>query len=171
MIIRNLQRSRTANVLAEAPITLWFLFIGLALPLLILATLTYRIVMLDYAVRDSCARAARADSYSEAREIASNTFKGDLAAFTGVKGSESIYIIVKPLDGSPPQDEPEGLTLGSVDTINNVYLLKTVAKAEVAPLFTMGSNWMGAKVPGLTSSYPLTVSAQSYVEDPDVLTK
>lgn len=171
MIIKNRHRSRTANVIAEAPITLWFLFIGLALPLLILATLTYRIVMLDFAARDSCSRAARADSYSEAREIARNTFTGDLAAFTGVKASEAIYVIVKPLDGSPPHDEPEGLALGAVDTINNVYLIKTVAKAEIAPLFTMGSTWMGTKVPGLTSSFPLTVSAQSYVEDPDILTK
>src|SRR6516225_193601 len=149
MIKRNRQRSRNGSLIAEAPITIWFLFIGLAFPLLILATLTYRIVMLDFTVRDSCSRAARADSYTEAREIARNTFSTDMAAFTGLKGTESICIIVKPLNGDPPTDEPEGIMLGGIDTVNNVYLLKTTAKAEVSPLFTIGGSWMGLKVPGL----------------------
>lgn len=133
--------------------------------------MTYRIVMLDFAVRDSCAMAARAESYTEALEIAQNAFKTDLGRFTGVKATETMFVVIKPLNGDRIIEEPNGIVLGGIDTVNNVYLLKAIAKAEVSPLFTMGSSWMGLKIPGLTCAFPLIVSAQSYVEDPDILTK
>jgi hypothetical protein len=151
-------------------VTLWFLFIGLAFPMLILASMTYRIVFLDFAVRDSCAAAARADSFSLGQESGDAVFKANLAHFSGIKASQKIEILIKPLNGDTPVLEPDALPLGSIDTVNNIYFIKAIAKAELAPLVTLNA-WPGTNIPGLTCPYPLTVSAQSYVEDPDTLTK
>src|SRR6516225_7579079 len=96
---RNRTRSEQASLLAEAPVTVWLLFIVLVFPLLILGSLTYRIVFLDFAVRDSCAVAARADSFSIGQDAAQEVFKTDLSHFTGVNAKEEILIFIKPLSG------------------------------------------------------------------------
>jgi hypothetical protein len=151
----------------ETAFGLWLLFVGIAFPLIIMASITYRYVMFYFDCRNSCLKAAKAPSFTQAQATALSIFSQDQQAWNGVSGTETINILIKPLAGGAPTISTT--PLASVDTNNNVYFIQAVCDGQISPLVQFGS-WMGLNIPGLTGPYPVTVVVEFYAENPDGLT-
>jgi hypothetical protein len=164
------QRSTNGSLLAEMPAGLYLLFVGIALPMLVLATMFTRTFLLYQATIDSCKRSARAASFTEASIKASSVFATSSAAWSGLSGTPTFSVLVKPLNGGATQVKTSPLPAGSIKISENVYLARVVVQGQVEPLFPVGNSWQGMSIPGLTSAYPLDLNYVSYFENPSGLT-
>lgn len=164
------RRSTNGSLLAEMPAGLYLLFVGIALPMLVLASMFTRTFLLYQATIDSCKRAARASSYTDANTKATDVFNQNAAAWNGVSGTPTFSVLVKPLNGNPTQVKTAPLPAGSVKISENVYLARVVVNGQVEPLVPVGYTWQGMSIPGLTAAYPLTLNYVSYFENPSGLT-
>jgi len=156
---------KSGQAIADTPGVIYVLFIVLAFPAMIYASLFYRATLVYFATRDSCYKAAKSPTFTQATANANSAFTNDMAHFNGVSGHEDLYIITQPTSGGSSSSCPPN-ALGAIDQNNNVYFIRAVTTAAVDPLFRIGSTWLGMDIPGLTNSYPLTISAQFYVENP-----
>ncbi len=161
----------TGNSIAELPAGMIFLFIGIAIPLLILSSISYRAVLLYFACRDSCIRAAKAPTYSEAQTRALTSFNRSVAGFTEISGTQQIRIVIKPLNGSAASVVSGPLPRNSINTSTNIYLIRELVNGTVAPLIAMGGGYFGMNIPGLTSTFNLALRYDALVENPDGLTE
>jgi hypothetical protein len=152
---------------AETGVGLWLLFVGIGFPLIILASITYRYVMFYFDCRNSCLRAAKAPTFTQAQATALSIFSQDQQAWNGVTGTETINILIKPLAGGAPTISTTPLT--KIDADNNIYFIQAVCNGQINPLVQFGS-WMGLSIPGLTGPYPVNVVVEFYAENPDGLT-
>lgn len=161
----------TGNSLAELPAGMIFLFVGIAIPLLILSSISYRALLLYFACRDSCVRASKAPTYSEAQTRATNFFNRNISGFTEISGTQTIRIVIKPLSGASATVVNGPLAAGTVNTTNNIYLIRELVNGTVSPLFAMRGRYFGLNIPGLTSTFNLALRYDSLVENPDGLTE
>lgn len=168
--LRTGSRSQKGSLLAEMPAGLYLLFIGIALPMLVMASMFTRSFLLYQATIDSCRKAARSPSFSEARTNATSEFNTNAAAWNGISGTPTFSVMVKPLSGAVTQVHTNPLPNGSVQISQNVYLARVVVEGQVEPLVRIGHHWQGMSIPGLTKPYPLTVAYVSYFENPSGLT-
>ena len=157
--------------IAELPAGLILLFIGIFIPLMILASISYRVSLLYFATRDSCIRAAKAPTFTAAQLKAQTTLARDIAAFSELAGSETIQIMTKPLSGGSATFSSVRLPPNSVDTNNNIYFIKETVNGTVAPLVTMKPSYFGSSIPGLTASFNVQMTFEAYVENPNGLTQ
>ncbi len=148
-----------------------FLFVGIAIPLLIMSSISYRAVLLYFACRDSCIRAAKAPTFSEAQTRATTFFNRNIAGFTEITGTQQIRIVIKPLNGSATTVTTGPLAANSINTSNNIYLIRQLVDGTVAPLIAMGGGYFGMNIPGLTSRFGLALRYDALVENPDGLTE
>jgi hypothetical protein len=165
------RKRRNGYSIAELPAGMIFLFVGVAIPLIVLSSITYRGLFLYFATRDSCIRAAKAPTYSEAQTRASASFTRSVAGFTEISGTQTLRIVIKPLAGGPSTVRTGPLALGSVNTSNNVYFIRELVNGTVAPLLGMNGKYFGLNIPGLTSSFNLSLRYDALVENPDGLTE
>lgn len=161
----------TGNSLAELPAGMIFLLVGIAIPLLILSSISYRALLLYFACRDSCVRASKAPTFSEAQTRATASFTRSIAAFTEISGTQTIRIVIKPLSGASATVVNGPLPAGTVNTTNNIYLIRELVNGTVSPLIAMRSGYFGMNIPGLTSTFNLAMRYDSLVENPDGLTE
>jgi len=164
------KRSTSGSLLAEMPAGLYLLFVGIALPMLVMASMFTRTFLLYQATIDSCTKSARAASYTEAQAKATSVFNDNAAAWSGVSGTPTFAILVKPLNGGATQVKTAPLPDGSVQISQNVYLARVVVQGQVEPLVPIGNTWQGMSIPGLTKAYPLELNYVSYFENPSGLT-
>jgi len=146
---------------------LWLLFVGIGFPMIIMASITYRYMMFYFDCRNSCLKAAKAPTFTQAEATAASVFSQDQAAWNGVTGTETINILIKPLAGGAPTVSTTPLT--TVDSDNNIYFIQAVCNGQINPLVSLGS-YMGLNIPGLTGPYPVQVVVEFYAENPDGLT-
>jgi hypothetical protein len=164
------RRSTNGSLLAEMPAGLYLLFIGIALPCLVLASMFTRTFLLYQATIDSCKRSARSASFTEAKTKSQTVFTDNAAAWSGVSGTPSFSILVKPVNGSATQTYTAPLPANSIKISENVYLARVVVQGQIDPLFPIGNDWQGMQIPGLTKAYPLQLNYVSYFENPSGLT-
>jgi hypothetical protein len=162
-------RNKIGSAIADAPGAIWCLFMALLFPAMCYASLFYRATLMYFATRDSCYKAAKSSTYSNAVSAGNAAFGTDVAAFTGMSGSIVFYIVTQPTNGAAAPN-PSSTALGTVNQTNNIYFIKAVTTATIQPLFSVGPGWLGESIPGLTGPYPLTVTAEYYVENPTGLT-
>lgn len=163
------KRSQCGNLLAEMPAGLYLLFIGIGLPMLVMASMFTRSFLLYQATIDSCKKAARAATFTEAKTKALAAFNQNASAWSGVSGTPTFSVIVKPLTSGTPQIKTAPLPNGSIQISQNVYLARVVVQGQVEPLIRIGNTWQGMSIPGLTKPYPLEVAYVSYFENPSGL--
>ncbi len=163
------RKGRKGYSLAELPAGMIFLFVGVAIPLICLASVTYRASLLYFACRNSCIKAAKAPTWTEAVTRANTTFNQSVAAFTEISGTQQIRILIKPISGSNPSTVSGPLARNSI-TSNNLYFIRETCNGTVAPLFGMGS-YLGLQIPGLTSQFRLRLRYDALVENADGLTE
>jgi hypothetical protein len=63
------------------------------------------------------------------------------------------------------------LAAGTVNTTNNIYLIRELVNGTVSPLIAMRAGYFGLNIPGLTSTFNLAMRYDSLVENPDGLTE
>ncbi len=165
-----LARRTKGSFLAEMPAGLYLLFIGIGLPLIILASMFTRSFFLYQATIDSCMKAARAGSFTKAQTTVNTVFSNDAASWSGISGTPTFSILVKPIGAGATQVKTAPLPAGSVQVSQNVYLARVVVAGQVEPLVHIAGGWQGMSIPGLTQPYPLTVAYVSYFENPSGLT-
>jgi hypothetical protein len=169
---RTSYRSRSAYSMAELPVALWFILIGMLFPLLIMTSMGYRASILYFAGDSACKKAAKAPSFTEAGVRANAALKANLASFSGLsKVTPTLFIIVKPLSGGSAAKFSGKLAEGTVDTSKNIYFLLMQVDADIDPIVRFDKQWMGMAIPGLTDSYSLRINHESYVENPNGLTE
>lgn len=161
----------SGNSIAELPAGMIFLFVGIAVPLLILSSISYRAVLLYFACRDSCIRAAKAPTFSEARTRATASFNRSIAGFTEISGTQQIRIVIKPLTGTGSSVVSGPLPSNSINTSNNIYLIREFVNGTVSPLIAMKGGYFGLNIPGLTSTFNIALRYDALVENPDGLTE
>jgi hypothetical protein len=166
---KSIQRN-LGSALADAPGTIWVLFIILVFPAMCYASLFYRATFVYYATRDSAYYAAKSPTFTQASSNASTRFTTDMSAFNGISGTYTLYIVAQPIAGGSPTYYTAPIPQASFDPANNVYFLKVVTASTIQPLFSMGPDWLGMSIPGLTGPYNLTVVAQCFSENPTGLT-
>lgn len=157
--------------LAELPAGMIFLFVGLVIPMIVLCSITYRASIFYFAVRDSCIRAAKAPTFSEARTRANASFTRAVAAFSEISGTQQIRIVVKPLNGDPATIVDGPIPRARLNANDNLYLIRETATGTVAPLVAMNGGFFGMSIPGLTGTYPLTLRYDALVENTDGLSE
>ncbi len=164
------KKGRTGYSLAELPAGMIFLFVGVAIPLICLASVTYRASLLYFACRNSCIKAAKAPTWTEAVSRAATTFNQSVSAFTEISGTHQIRILIKPVSGATPSTVSGPLARNSISTSNNLYFIRETVNGTVSPLFGMGS-YLGLQIPGLTSAFRLRLRYDALVENADGLTE
>lgn len=156
--------------LAEMPAGLILLFIGLFIPFVIMISITYRVSILWFATRDSCIKAAKAATFTDAQSRALSNFARNIAGFPYISGTPTVEIMSKPVAGGPPVFSSTKLAVGSVNTSDNLYFIRETVNGTISPLVTMGS-YFGTQIPGLTGPLNVTTRCEGYVENPNGLTE
>jgi hypothetical protein len=163
-----IRRNSKGSLLAEYPAVLWMLFIGIAIPMILIASCAYRGLLFYFAVRDSCYKAAKAPSFSQAQASATTTFNIEVAGWHGISGTETIFIMTKPLNGNPPTISSTKLPANTVNTNLNIYFIREIGNGSIQPLLSTGA-FMGLNIPGLSGPFPIQIKYDTYVENPSGL--
>lgn len=148
-----------------------FLFIGIILPLICLVSISYRGLLFYFATRDSCVKASKASSFTDAQARANAAFTRAMAGFSEISGTQSIQIVIKPLAGGNPVLRSAPLPQNSIDTNTQMYLIRETSVGRLNPLIAMTGGYMGLQIPGLTTGFPIRMKYESYVENPNGLTE
>ncbi len=133
--------------------------------------MAYRALLLHNATRDCCNQACKAANYTTAQTVASAQFNKDISPFSGISGTEQLVILIKPLAGGTATISTTKLSPNSVNPSSYVYFYKSIVTGQIAPLTWFTSGWMGLNIPGLTGPYSITITSESYVENPNGLTQ
>lgn len=164
--------------MVEFPAVMYLIFIGLLVPLIGLATFGYRIAMIYFATRDACYKAAISSTFGTVSSSppgavanAASTWNRDVAAWHGISGNETIYIVQHPINGSAETLYTAKLTAAQVNTQANMYFIRLIAQCNIQPFFPTPGGWQGMAVPGLTTQFPITMKYQTYVENTSGLTQ
>ena len=150
---------------------LYLVFVGIGLPMLIMASLFTRTFFLYQATTDSCRKAACASTFSDAQKTATHDFNRKKAIWKGISGAPSFSVLVKPLGPGPIKVKAAPLPEGSVQKSENVYLARVIVNGQVEPLISLNAGWQGMNIPFLTQPYPLTFSHVARFENPSGLTE
>jgi hypothetical protein len=167
-------RRKSGSAMADFPAALWLLVLGLLLPILCLATMSFRAIFFYMAVRDCCYQAAKEESFSDANSKAAAVFTKDIDAWNGLKitANPNVVVVIRDTAGSTTKEVAGPLKApdAPVDTKANVYMLKVYCDGDIQPLIPTG-NYSGffCNIPGLTGPYPMQMSYQVYTENPNGL--
>ncbi|CAN5213425.1 hypothetical protein BH11CYA1_BH11CYA1_35680 [soil metagenome] len=169
---RRHSRSAFGSSIAEMPVALWAIFIGLLFPLAILTSMGYRASIVYFATDAACRKASKAPSFTEAQTRATTTLTTDLASFSGISNVvPTLTIKIKSLGSTTESTSTTVLPPGSVNTSQNIYFVILGVDADIDPIVHFNNGFMGMSVPGLTGPYTLHMAAQAYVENPNGLTE
>ncbi len=169
---RPLSRARQGSSIAEMPVVLWAIFIGLLFPLAILISMGYRASVVYFATDAACRKASKAPSFTEAQTRATTTMTTDLATFSGISNVVPVLTIkTKSLSNASSTTSTTVLPPGTVNTSQNIYFVILGVDADIDPLVHFAGGFMGLNVPGLTGPYTLHFTSQAYVENPNGLTE
>ena len=163
---RDPRRSRRGSLLAEMPAGLYFLFIGIAFPMLIMCTIFLRVFLLYQTTVDSCKQASRSSTFTKAQTTATAVFNQGKNAWGGISGTPTLSIMIRNLTTNSTSVSTTKLASGSVDISKNLYLARVVVAGQVEPLVKFPGSWQGLSIPGLTAAIPLTMTHVQYFENP-----
>lgn len=169
-------RKPNGSFAAEMPVALWFLLVGLTLPLLDMGTVAMRSTFLIGACRDGVHQAARSQTFQtsisptnlSAQQSASAQAISNVGHFPGVTiSSVNTYIVQSDLNSNQVLRFPNPLAQPA-DTSRYTYHAETVVTGQIEPLFKANPSIFG-NVPGFTGPITMTVAAQEFFEFPQGL--
>lgn len=166
-------RRNSGTSMAELPVVLWILFVGLLFPLLIYSSIGYRGSILYFAADSASKKAAKSATYTDASTRAGAVLSTILGPFSGIAVSAppTISVMAKPIAGGAPTIYPGKVAAGAIDTTKYLYFVMSKVDADLSPLVQFGGGWMGMNIPGLTGPFHLTINTQAYAENPTGLSQ
>lgn len=161
---------------ADVPLTIWFLMLGLAIPLIDLVTVSVRSGFLIMAARDAAHHASGCRSFqnpvSASRPsmiTAADARARDAASrFSEVTvNSVESWIVITDLNTQVTTKRNTKLT-DPANTDVNVYQLEVIVRGQANPLIRYNAGIFG-NIPGLTAPVPVNAVAREFVEFSDGL--
>ena len=149
---------------------LFLVVLVIGLPAIALCTLSFRTIVLQFAVKDACRAAAREGSWTQAQQMADLTFRRDIARFSGINAVVTPEIVIRNMQSHTEETTTDRLPIGTLDSNDNIYLVAASAKSQLSPLFP-GESWLGLKIPGLNESFSVLAREEIIFENAEALTK
>jgi hypothetical protein len=177
------KRRRRGTTIAELPLGLWMVFVGIGFPVFILATLTARFALFWEAAREAAQAACQARTFYNnppfpstalsAVNAANSAASNVLATFPGSTLTQpaQVWIVITPISSQgtlTPNMYGPNMALSAVNTDLNMYQVRVVLTGKVQPLFTLPFSYFG-NIPGLTQAFPTTVAEERVFENPEGL--
>lgn len=165
-------------MMAELPLTMWFLFILITLPMINLAIVSLRSTFILAAAHDAAHAASRCKTFKtalngstpSATEAATQKVTDVVSHFTGVKVSTVVTkIVVTNVDSSATTRSTDPLKT-TPDTNSNTYSTEVIVTGTVDPLLYYQGDHFGS-VPGLSAPITMSCAAQEFCEYPQGLTQ
>lgn len=158
------------TAIAELPALLFLSVILFAIPLLGMATFSFRAALFNDAVKCACMEASRATSFSEAERIAASCLTKKCAASRGITLQENcVTIICKEIATGSETESPRPIAAETIDLTRNLYIIKVSARASILPLLPQANSIFGMAIPGFTQEYGLVTSQALFAERPNGL--
>ncbi len=168
---QNRNRKTSGSYIADFGPALFIMVISVFFPLTNLVTLAMKTALVNNAVQQTAAAAARCKTYDvsisgselSSKSKASSTFSS-LATQVGGFQSASVqtYIIITNIASGASTVQTARLS-APADTNINVYAIRVVASGTIKPFVACGASLFG-NVPGLTTPMAITSAASSYSE-------
>jgi hypothetical protein len=177
------QPRRRGTTIAELPLGLWIVFVGIGFPLFILATLTARFALFWEAAREAAQAACQAQTFYSnppfpatalsAVNAANSAANNVLSTFPGSSLTQpvQVWIVITPVTNRGsliPSLYGPNMALSAVDTDVNMYQVRVVLTGKVQPVVTLPIPYFG-NIPGLTQAFPTTVAEERVFENPEGL--
>lgn len=172
----NGRRRNRGTTIAEMPLAMWIIIMGIFFPILILGIITLRFGFFWNACREAASQAAKCPTFevdSSQGKSAVNTADtvATLAAnsFSGISIVYPINVYILQTDvsaGTSVKNSNRQKLITAADTDKNIYEVQVELNGLIAPLVPVGS--LGS-IPGLSSPFPVTVKAQYSCEVPQGL--
>lgn len=156
--------------MADTPMALWLLFLGLTFPLIDLATVTMRYTFVLAAARDGVFAGSRENTYTLAKNAVSTAVINTSKSFTGIKNvtTSNVNIVITDKASKTVSRQPSKLTAPA--TSANIYQIEAVVDADIDPFINMqGVGGILPSVPGITTPAHTTVVCREYFENPQGL--
>jgi hypothetical protein len=179
MRTRTIRFRRAGTTIAEAPLALWIIILAMAFPLLILVMTSVRFGFFWNAARDACKQACQAQRFesmvpadgTSAVEIANTVASAAAASFSGISiVSTQVFIIRTDLTTGVDEKMPPNLKLtvpdAPPDPDKYYYAIQVELDGTIEPFINHpGLTQWGPPIPGLTTSFPVSVSSQQPFEN------
>ncbi|HEY9731032.1 MAG TPA: hypothetical protein V6C89_03920 [Drouetiella sp.] len=170
------RRSDGGTTLAEMPLALWIIIVGICFPILMLAIMTVRYGFFWNACRQAAQQAAKCPTFqndSSQGKSAVNTADtvASMAAssFNGISIVNPVHVYIVQTDvsaGSTSTNADRQMLAAAADTDKNIYEIQVSLDGLVAPIVPISTF---GNIPGLTSPFPVNVKAQYSCEVPQGL--
>jgi hypothetical protein len=167
--------------MAEAPAAIWIVFVGIGLPLIILASLALRFGLFWEAAKQAAQVSCQAQTFQANPAFPANALSASNSAYITANNTiqavggcslnqVNVYIGSTPMNsltttwlnaGAPNQPISPSL----IDTDQNVYSIKVVLVGQVNPLITFNLPYFG-NIPGITQPLPASVAEERVFENP-----
>jgi hypothetical protein len=153
-------RNSKGNQIAELPAALILLILGFAFPLLIMASIFYKVYMFDCIIKNGCQLGAEQTDLASATTVAQNYVTGNTPA--GITCAlPTVSLVQRPVtynSGTPP-----------VSKTYQAYFLQVQGTGQMDPLVRLAS-FFGTSVPGLTGPIQLQSTQAVYFENQQAVT-
>lgn len=174
------KRRVVGTSIAEAPLALWIIILGMAFPLLIIVMTSVKYGFFWNAARDACKQACQAQTFEaappnggqSAMATAISVANAGAASFSGITiTSTDVYIIrtdlVTGIDEkiTPPNVKLSGSGYSPPDIDKYYYAIQVELNGTVEPFIQHPGGIGGLDIPGLTSSFPVKVTSQQPFEN------
>ncbi len=167
------RRGLRGSLMADAPLAIWFLIIGVTLPLIDLVMITVRSGFLIMSARDAAHVAARCKSFQTPVSADQPSVVGAAdaqARFAASRFSEitvnsvESWILITDLDTEVTTRQNTRLT-EPADTNEFVYQIEVIVRGQANPLVRYNAGIFG-NIPGLTAPVPVNAVAREFAEFP-----
>lgn len=174
-----LKKIRVGTTIAEAPLALWIIILGMAFPLLILVMTSVKYGLFWNAARDACKQACQAQTFEQpppngglsAVDTANQVATAAAASFSGITivPPVQVYIIRTDLTSGVDQKMPVpnqrlNGTDAPPDPDKYYYAIQVELDGTIDP-FLNHPGLTGIPIPGLTTSFPVRVTSQQPFEN------
>lgn len=180
MIFTKYRRLNSGTTMAEMPLALWILILGIAFPLIIMIMMTVKFGFFWNAARDACKQAVQAQTFSgappqgglSAIDTAENVATSAASMFSGITllpGADGRMAQVRILKTDLISGTTTTLALNQrltggdapPDPDQFYYAVQVVLEGQIEPFMNHpGVDLSGAPVPGLTVPFRVSVSSQ-----------
>lgn len=168
---KHITRTSRGSYIADFGPALFILVVSVFFPLTNLVSLTTRTALINNAVQQTAAVAARCKTFDtsistselSSKATATSTFNSLTTQIGGFQPtSVQTSIIVTDIANGSSTVRTTRLS-APADTNVNVYAIRVTATGSVSPLISCSSSLFG-NVPGLTGPFTITSTASSYSE-------
>jgi hypothetical protein len=175
-----LTKRSSGTTIAEVPLGLWIVFVGIAFPIFVLAMMSVRFALFCEASREAAAAACQCQTFLtnpppapsgpsqlSAVNQALSTAQSVANLFPGVTvGSVQTSIVQTQISNQASTVYAAGTALSSpADTVANMYQIRVTVSGQVQPIITLPGGFLRS-VPGATEPIPVTVTEDRVFENP-----